>query len=250
MRKSIIAGNWKMNTSVDEAVRLGGEVERACAGLDAVEIVLCPPFISLDVVGRALRDGTLKLGAQNVHWEPDGAHTGEISAKMLRDLGCDYVIVGHSERRMNLGETDERINRKIHAVLEQDMRPILCVGETWEQREAGRTESVVREQVERAIAGLEGSLDGTVIAYEPVWAIGTGRSATTEQAQDAHALIRGLIRRLSGPAVADAMRIQYGGSVKPANAKELFAQPDVDGGLIGGASLVADSFQQIVTAAS
>jgi triosephosphate isomerase len=249
MRKPIVAGNWKMNNTTAEAVELAAEIDRRVGVLDDVEVVVCPPFTALESVRCRIGDGKLALGAQNVHWQAAGAYTGEISASMLRELDCTYVIVGHSERRTHFGETDREINRKARAVLAAGMRPILCFGETQEQRETGCTEDVVREQVSRGIDGIEDSLDAAVIAYEPVWAIGTGRTATAGQAQEVHALIRGLIRDLAGDAAADGLRIQYGGSVKPDNAGELFGQPDVDGGLIGGASLDADSFARIVESA-
>jgi triosephosphate isomerase len=249
LRRPIVAGNWKMNRSGREALALVAELRRELAGFDRVEIVLCPPFTALEAVRDALAGGPLRLGAQDAHWESAGAFTGEIAAPMLRELSCRYVIVGHSERRAFFGETDEIVRRKARAVLAAGMRPIVCVGETLEQREAGQTETVVRGQVERGLADL-GNLRRVVIAYEPVWAIGTGRTAGPAQAQAVHAFLRGLLAEAHGPETAAAVRILYGGSVKPANAAELFGQPDVDGGLIGGASLEAASFAQIVRAAA
>ncbi len=250
MRTPIVAGNWKMNKTSREAAELAGEIRSALAGCSAVECVLCPPFTSLRAVREVIANTGLKLGAQNVHWESSGAFTGEISAPMLVDAGCEYVIVGHSERRQYFGETDETVNRRARAALAAGLRPIVCVGETLAEREAGRTFAVIERQVRAGLAGLVGAdWDRLVVAYEPVWAIGTGRTATAAQAQEVHALIRRLLRDLAGDA-ADRIRIQYGGSVKPENAAELFGQPDVDGGLIGGASLQAASFVAIVRAAA
>ncbi len=236
-------------TSFEAVARVQG-VRRELTGLDAVEAVLCPPFTALRDVAGALAGSVLQLGAQNVHWETEGAFTGEVSAGMLRDLGCRYVLVGHSERRTAFGETDLLVNRKTRAALDAGLRPIVCVGETNDQRESGRTEEVLRAQVEQGLAGLHPRLGDLVVAYEPVWAIGTGRTASAVQVQTAHEFIRALLSSLAGPAVAGQVRIQYGGSVTPANARELFSLPDVDGGLIGGASLVAESFGRIVRAAA
>ena len=250
MRTPIVAGNWKMHCTVAQAVELASAVCDGLRGAAGAEVVLCPPFTALESVGEAIEGSPLLLGAQDVHWEERGAHTGDISAAMLRDLGCRYVIVGHSERRAASHDTDESVNRKAAAALDAGLRPIVCVGETWEQREQNRTEPVVRAQVERSLRDLGDRLRETVIAYEPVWAIGTGKTATAEQAQAVHGLIRKIVGDMAGPAVADAVRVQYGGSVKPSNAAELFALPDVDGGLIGGASLDAASFASIVRAAA
>jgi triosephosphate isomerase len=248
-RKQIVAGNWKMHKTVGEAVDLAAGVKRLLEEEPARDVVLCPPFTALKSVGDLIRFSAIKLGAQNTHWEPGGAYTGEISVAMLRDLACDYVIVGHSERRTYFHENDEGVRRKAEAILAAGMRPIVCVGETLEQREAERTEEVVGEQVRNGLAGLWEGLRQTVIAYEPVWAIGTGKTASPKQAQAVHAFIRGLIGEMAGEEIAAGMRIQYGGSVKPSNAEELFALPDVDGGLIGGACLDAESFVAIVNAA-
>jgi triosephosphate isomerase len=245
MRSPIVAGNWKMNKSIGEAVDLAADVKRRLAGFTAAEIVLCPPFTALKSVGDLLRYSNIRLGAQNMHWESAGAFTGEVSADMLRDLGCEFVILGHSERRTHFGESDEHVQRKTAAALDAGLCPIVCVGETLEQREAGATDEVLRLQVERGLQGLGERLAGIVLAYEPVWAIGTGRSATAEQAQDAQAYIRLLIRKMAGETVGDALRILYGGSVNPSNAKALFSLEDVDGGLVGGASLEAESFEGI-----
>ncbi len=246
MRTPIVAGNWKMHCTTSEAVELASAIRDALQGHEGAEVVLCPPFTALESVGRAIQGSPLQLGAQDVHWEEQGAHTGEISAPMLRDLGCRYVIVGHSERRTASHDTDESVNRKAAALLEAGLRPIVCVGETWVQREQKRTAEVVRGQIEGSLRDLGPGLRETVIAYEPVWALGTGRTASAEQAQAVHELIRESVAALAGSDVAAALRIQYGGSMKPSNAAELMVQPDVDGGLIGGASLDALSFVSIV----
>lgn len=239
-----------MNKLGQEGAELAGAVKTALAGLNDVEVVLCPPFTALRAVGEAIAGTAIKLGAQNMHWEKEGAFTGEVSPGMLRDANCQFVILGHSERRQYFHETDATINRKVKAALAEHLTPIVCVGELLEQREANQTEDVVTTQVTKGLAGLdETGFRRIVLAYEPVWAIGTGRTATPAQAQDVHALIRRVLARMSNPGAAQAVRIQYGGSVKPANAKELFAQPDIDGGLIGGASLEAKSFVDIVNAA-
>jgi len=250
VRQPIVAGNWKMHGTRSEAAALASAVRDGLTGTTRAEVVFCPPFTALQTVGQAIQGSPVQLGAQDVHWDERGAHTGEISAAMLRDLGCRYVIVGHSERRAAAYDTDESVQRKAAAVLEAGLRPIVCVGETWEQREQELTETVVRTQVEQGLRDLGPGLRETVIAYEPVWAIGTGKTATAEQAQAVHGLIRKVIAGMAGSGVADDMRIQYGGSVKPSNAAELFGRPDVDGGLIGGASLDASAFVSIVRAAT
>lgn len=250
MRKPIVAGNWKMNKTVVEALKLTEGIKAELSDVQGVDVVLCPPFTALYAVRQAIQGTAIDLGAQNAHWERSGAYTGEVSVEMLREVGCHYVILGHSERRQYFKETDDMINRKAKAVLAAGLFPIVCVGETLEEREAGRTEQVVTTQVRGSLAGLSGNdLLRTVIAYEPVWAIGTGRTATPEQAQEVHALIRKLLAELADVHIAQSVRIQYGGSVKPSNAKELFSQPDIDGGLIGGASLEARSFIDIVRGA-
>mgnify|MGYP003739349517 FL=1 len=250
MRKPIVAGNWKLNKTVAEAVNLIEAIKEKAADIQGVDIVVCPPFTALQAAKAALAGSSVDLGAQNMHWEKSGAFTGEVSAEMLREVGCHYVILGHSERRQYFKETDEQVNRKAKAALAGGLRPIVCVGELLEERESGRTEAVVSAQVRGSLAGLSASdLLKTVIAYEPVWAIGTGRTATPAQAQEVHALIRSLLKELADEHVAQSVRIQYGGSVKPSNAKELFGQKDIDGGLIGGASLEAGSFLDIVRGA-
>jgi triosephosphate isomerase len=253
-RRPVIAGNWKMHKNHLEAVQLTQKVAWALSSDDteAVEVVVCPPFTALRSVGTLIEGDKLAfgLGAQNCHPEPEGAYTGEVSAPMLAKLGCAYVIVGHSERRQYFGETDELVNRKARAVLANGMTPIVCVGESLEQREAGQTAEVVRAQVRGSLAGLSAQqVGGLVIAYEPVWAIGTGRAATAHDAQETIALVRGTVAELAG-GVADTVRIQYGGSVKAGNIEELMAQADVDGALVGGASLDADEFALIVKGAA
>ncbi len=214
------------------------------------EVVVCPPFTALYAVGALLQGSSIKLGAQNVHWEKEGAFTGEVAAPMLKESGVRYAIVGHSERRLYFGESNEGVNKRAKAALASGIRPIICVGETLAQREAGQTEAVVRDHVAGGLAGFtrDAMLD-TVIAYEPVWAIGTGKTATPAQAQEVHAFIRELLAAMFDSRVAEKVRIQYGGSVKPANAKELLGQPDIDGALVGGASLEAKGFADIVKAA-
>ena len=245
-RRPIVAANWKMHKTVGEAVELAAELKSALTIADQVETVLCPAFTALKSVGDLLQYSEIELGGQDVHWENTGAYTGEVSAMMLVDVGCRYVIIGHSERRAS-GETDEQVRQKIQAALNRSLDPIVCVGETLEQRDSGRAEEIVREQLDEALTNLPPArLGRLVVAYEPVWAIGTGHTATPDQVQAAHSFIRKRLRTLHGDPVADAIRIQYGGSVKPENARQLFELPDVDGGLIGGASLSADSFIQIV----
>ncbi len=249
-RKKIIAGNWKMNKTASEAVVLVNEVKAALAGVGAgADVVICPPAIDLKSAADAIGDSAIGLGAQNMHWEASGAYTGELSADMLKDVCCTYVILGHSERREYFGETDETVNKKSRAALAAGLIPIVCVGETLADREAGQTMDVVSTQVRGSLADLGEGLATVVVAYEPVWAIGTGLTASPEQAQEVHALIRSVLADIGGAAVADGIRIQYGGSMKPTNAAELLSQPDIDGGLIGGAALDAESFIGIVKAA-
>jgi triosephosphate isomerase len=248
VRRPIVIANWKMHTTRGDAGRLAREIVTALGGFDGAEVVICPPTTALGAVADAVAGSAIGLGAQNLHWESQGAFTGEVSAAMLRDAGCGHVIVGHSERRALFGETDENVARKTAAALEAGLQPVVCVGETLEQREAGETETVVRRQVVTALDGVAEALDRLVVAYEPVWAIGTGRTATSEQAQQVQRMIRQTLAGIADEAAAAKVRIQYGGSVKPANAAELFACADVDGGLIGGASLEAESFAAIVRA--
>jgi triosephosphate isomerase (TIM) len=249
MRRPIVAGNWKMHGSRSENARLVEELLAHCPATPAASCVLCPPFVYLQEVARALRGSVLSLGGQDVCADGHGAFTGEISAAMLKDVGCEYVIVGHSERRMLYRESDQLVARKFAAAHAKGLIPILCVGEQLADREAGRTQEIVARQLEVVLElSGAGALEHAVVAYEPVWAIGTGRNAAPEQAQDVHAFIRARIAARDAR-IAAATRILYGGSVKAGNAAELFAMPDVDGGLIGGASLKADEFLTILAAA-
>lgn len=246
-RKPIIAGNWKMHKNRKEAADLANALAASLGTITSVEVVVCPAFTSLEAVAAAIRNTNIKLGAQNCHWADQGAFTGEVSLPMLKEAGCEYVIIGHSERRQYFAETDETINQKAAACYRHGITPIICVGETLQEREANRTAEVITTQVQGCLKGLPADkVAQSVIAYEPVWAIGTGKTATKEQAQEVHALIRKLVADLFSPEVAEAIRIQYGGSVKPQNIRELMQQPDVDGALVGGASLEADSFTAIV----
>ncbi|QYM79864.1 triose-phosphate isomerase [Horticoccus luteus] len=250
-RKKLIAGNWKMNKTSADGMALAREIVVEVGKLNDVEVVLCPPFTALEAVAKEIDGSQVKLGAQNMHPEPNGAFTGEISAPMLRALFATHVILGHSERRAYFAETDAFINEKVIAGLKHQLRPILCVGETLAEREAGDTLKVVQTQLEGGLAGTnKDQAASLVIAYEPVWAIGTGKVATSEQAQEVHAFIRGLLAKLYTEPVAQRMRILYGGSMKPANAAELLAQRDIDGGLIGGASLEARSFVELIKIAA
>ncbi|MCH2157120.1 MAG: triose-phosphate isomerase [Opitutales bacterium] len=248
-RRFLIAGNWKMNKTTAEAKELATEVVSSVGQQTAVGIVVCPPYTSLESVGSIVSDSTVNLGAQNMHHEAAGAYTGEVSAEMLRDLFASSVILGHSERREYFAESDELINQKVLAALQNNLRPILCVGETLEDREAGDTLKVVETQLRGGLVDVtESKADQVVIAYEPVWAIGTGKTATPEMAQEVHAAIRALLIELFGE-TGDKIRILYGGSMKPGNAEELLKQPDIDGGLIGGAALKAKDFCAIVETA-
>jgi triosephosphate isomerase len=251
MRKKIVAANWKMNMTQGEAERFVESFLRDIDEITDVKVVIIPPFTAIAKVSEALGNAqNVKVGAQNMYWEKSGAFTGEISAPLLRDLFVHYVVLGHSERRMLFGETDEMVNRKVHAAHEAKLRPIVCVGETLEQRDKGNVEKILSLQLRGSLAGLSAKqLQETVIAYEPVWAIGTGRNATPAQAQEAHAFIRRTLREMADEATAERVRIQYGGSVKAENARELMSQPDIDGALVGGASLDPRSFAQIVKAA-
>jgi triosephosphate isomerase len=249
MRRKIIAGNWKMNNTVAEATALVEALKADLADCSGVEVVVCPPFTAIKTVSDLVADTQINVGAENMHFEKSGAFTGEISPLMLKELYVRYVILGHSERRAYFGENDEIVNKKAIACLASGMRPIVCVGETLEDREAGNTEAVVEAQTRGSLAGLTAEqMKEVVIAYEPVWAIGTGKTATSEQAQEVHAFIRSIVADLTDENTAKAVRIQYGGSMKPSNAAELLAQPDIDGGLIGGAALDAASFVDIVKA--
>ena len=244
MRKPIIAGNWKMNKTPMEGVKLVEELKPLVKDAKC-EVVVCVPATDLYAVGQALRGSNIKLGAQNVHFAESGAYTGEISADMLKELGVEYVIIGHSERRQYFGETDETVNKRTLRALAAGLTPIVCVGESLEERESGKTEALLKKQVEEGFKGVE-DITKLVIAYEPIWAIGTGKTATCEQADETIGYIRKEIARLFGEDAAQRVRIQYGGSMKPSNAKELMAMEEIDGGLIGGASLKAVDFSQVV----
>lgn len=240
MRIPLIAGNWKMNTNIKEAAELVKAMQADLDKIQGVEKLLCPPFVSLSTVGELIKGSSIKLGAQNLYYEEKGAYTGEVSPLMLAGL-CEYVILGHSERRGYFGETDEIVSKKVMAALKAGIKPILCVGENLEQNEAGKTEQVITSQVKGSLAGIT-SPEGLVVAYEPIWAIGTGKAATAQQANDIIAIIRRTISQLYGEPFAQAMRIQYGGSVTGSNAFEIMSQPEIDGALVGGASLKAAEF--------
>ena len=257
MRKPVIAGNWKMHLTLADARTLVQLLKGLC-DTDAVEVIVCPPFTALSSVAELLKGSRISLGAQDMFWEPQGAFTGEISPVMLRDVGCRHVIIGHSERRTHFGETDQSVQRKLVAALAHQLIPILCIGETLSEREANQTLAVLTRQLEGALKDVP-ALDRTlsraqagsemIVAYEPVWALGTGRNATPQQAQEAHAAIRQWLAARYGSRVSESIRIQYGGSVTAANAAGLLQQPDVDGALVGGASLKADTFGAIIKAA-
>lgn len=247
MRKVIIAGNWKMNKNIGESIDLANSIKRSLYDVEEAEIVVCPPFTSLSDVNEITMETNIKLGAQDCFWQTEGAFTGEVSAAMLKSAGCEYCIIGHSERRQLFGETNETVNKKLKSLLKENIKPIVCVGEKLEERKRGKTFDVIKDHVINSLAGIsKEEMSRTVIAYEPVWAIGTGVNATKEQAEEAHKYIRTLLVQMHGDEVAQSVRIQYGGSVKPENIKELILQEDVDGALVGGASLKADSFVQLV----
>ncbi|MCM8813633.1 MAG: triose-phosphate isomerase [Candidatus Omnitrophica bacterium] len=251
MRRRIIAGNWKMNKTIPEALELVRELRLGLKDCANVEVVVCPPFTTLSIVGQEIEGTAMSLGAQNVFWEEKGAYTGEISPHMLRDAHCRYVIIGHSERRHIFRETDEQVNRKIRAALGAELTPIVCVGERLEERQANKTFEVISGQLRGGFASLQSAeMQRIVIAYEPVWAIGTGQNATPAQAQEVHAFIRNWLVKAFDKDTGAAMRIQYGGSVTAENSAALIGQPDVDGALVGGASLKAESFLKIVQAAA
>jgi len=250
MRTPIRAGNWKLNKTPHEAILLVSELKREIVDVEGVDIVLCPPFTALADVADALTDTNIALGAQNVFWEDAGAFTGEISAPMLKDLGVTYVIIGHSERRQYFHETNETVNKRLRAALKHGLVPIVCVGENLAQRESNKTFDVIKDHCEGSLSGLSAEEMGKVVlAYEPVWAIGTGKTATPQQAQEVHVFIRQLLGKMFGEETAGSVRIQYGGSVTPDNVVSLMAQADIDGALVGGASLKAPSFAAIVKGA-
>lgn len=247
MRRPIIAGNWKMNTTVEEAVSAAETLRDLLGDVRHVDVVICPPFTTLTEVSKVVKGSSIRLGGQNMHWEPQGAYTGEISAKMLLTAGCQYVILGHSERRLHFGETDQGVKKKVAAALAAGLTPMVCIGEKLEERESGQTERVVEGQLTKVVKGLSREeILKVVFAYEPVWAIGTGRSATPEMANGVHQYLRKLLQSLYDEHVASTVRIQYGGSVTAENAAQLLRQPEIDGALVGGASLKAESFSAIV----
>lgn len=246
MRRPFIAGNWKMHTTQREARELVVSLRKGLDGLESIDVAVCPPFTALAIVREGLEGSRLTLGAQDLHWETKGAFTGEVSGSMLRDAGCTCVIVGHSERRHVLEEPDEFIRRKVVAATACGLTPILCVGEQLDEREKGSAKAVVERQMLSALEGLgPQQIASSIVAYEPVWAIGTGRNAMPAQAQEMHAFVRALLGKRAGTAIAQSVRILYGGSVKPDNIRELMAEADVDGALVGGASLEAASFSKI-----
>ena len=250
-RKTIIAGNWKMNKTATETKKFAEELKTIMPRAKWCETVVCVPFVNIPAALKAFKDMRVSVGAENLYYEPNGAYTGEVSAEMLKDLGVKYVIIGHSERRQYFGETDIIVNKKVHAALEAGLHPIICVGESLEQREMDVTMELITLQVKSALAGVSADkARKCVIAYEPIWAIGTGKTATAEQAGEVCTAIRTVIRGLYGARVARSITIQYGGSMNPKNAAELLAQGDVDGGLIGGAALKADQFVEIINAAN
>lgn len=247
MRRPIIAGNWKMYKTLSEALELVENLKLSCSSVSDRDVVVCPPFTAVAIVAQAIKKSVLKLGAQNLHWEKEGAFTGEVSAKMLADAGCAFVIIGHSERRQYFGETDDTVNKRTKAALAAGLTPIVCVGETLSEREANRAFEVIERQMKGGLANLSVEESAKiVIAYEPVWAIGTGKTASPEQAEEVHRFIREKFSTLYGPSAAAGLRILYGGSVKPDNVKSLMSQPDIDGALVGGASLKAEDFTRIV----
>jgi triosephosphate isomerase len=247
MRKPIIAGNWKMNKTPAETAALIKALIPLVADVDSVDIVVCPPFVDLAAAKEALAGSNIALGAQNMHFEENGAYTGEVSPGMLTAIGVEYVILGHSERRQYFGETDEGVNKKVKAALKAGLKPIVCVGETLDERESGITAEVVCRQTKLALLGLAAEeAAGIIIAYEPIWAIGTGKTATAEDANETIGAIRDAVKQVYGGKTAGAVRIQYGGSMKPSNATELMKKPEIDGGLIGGAALKAEDFAGIV----
>lgn len=246
MRRPIIAGNWKMNKTINEGIELVRALKDVAENTD-VEVVVCVPFVHLGEIKKELEDSKIKLGAQNMHWEEKGAFTGEISPVMLQDIGVDYVIIGHSERRQYFNETDETVNKKMKSAISHGIKPIVCVGETLEEREKGIAKDVVKSQVVKAFEGVQpDDMKKIVIAYEPIWAIGTGKTASSEDANEMIVFIRTIIDEKYGVDVSEEVRIQYGGSVKPNNASDIMNQEDIDGALVGGASLKADDFKEIV----
>lgn len=250
MRKKVIAGNWKMNMDLHQSQKLVSEIINGLGKDNKAEVIVCPPFTSLSEISSLLKGTLIKLGAQNMYCEESGAFTAEISADMLKSVGCEYVILGHSERRVIFNESDELINKKIKTALAKELKPIFCIGELLEQRENGQTMNVVSMQIEKGLEGISSEqMKNIIIAYEPVWAIGTGKTATPEQAQEVHFFIRELVAKKYSTLVAEGLIIQYGGSVKPDNSSELLSRKDIDGALVGGACLKADAFLGIIASA-
>ncbi len=250
MRNIVIAGNWKMFKTNSEAKELVEGLINNAKDIIKTKMIVCPPFTALSLVSDLAKGSSIQVGAQNMYWEQQGAFTGEISTAMIKSTGAAFVIIGHSERRQYFYETDETVNKKLHKAIESGLNPIVCIGETLEQRESGVTKDVVGSQVEKAFDGINpNSAKKIILAYEPVWAIGTGKTATPDQAQDVHDFIRQIVAKLYDQSISDNMIIQYGGSVKPGNATELLSQPDIDGALVGGACLEVDSFVGIIEAA-
>lgn len=247
MRKKIVAGNWKMNNDLNESISLINQIKEILVHRDDVKVIVAPPFTALDRVSQLLNGTEIGLSAQNMCYEDSGAFTGAVSAKMLKSVGCEYVILGHSERRTLFNETNGDVNKKIKKAISESLIPIFCVGETLEEREAGKMKKVIEKQIKKGLKGIsEEDFSGAIVAYEPVWAIGTGKTASPEQAQEVHAFIRNLLNELYSETLAENTTIQYGGSVKPENASELIGQKDIDGALVGGACLKADSFANII----
>lgn len=247
MRKPLIAGNWKMNKHSAESVELVSQLRNMVCDVKEVDIVVAPPYTALGAVADAIKGSNIFLSAQHTFWEESGAFTGEVAPSMLKDIGCRYAIVGHSERRQYFGETNETVNKRLKAALKVSLTPIVCIGEVLEEREAGKTLNIIEQQLKEGLNDLSaGDMENVVIAYEPVWAIGTGKTATPDQAQEVHQFIRKLIAEIFSEKVAEGVRILYGGSVKPDNIDQLMSQKDIDGALVGGASLKADSFSRIV----
>ncbi len=253
MRKPIIAGNWKLYKTIGQAIELANGLKRELFKFDpeAVDVVICPVYTALSEVSEVIAESCIQMGAQDLYWMDEGAYTGEVSAPLIKDAGCRFVIIGHSERRQFFGETNETVNKKLSAALKHGLTPIVCVGETLAEREGNKTFDILADHINNGLAGIpETDAVKIIIAYEPVWAIGTGKTATSAQAQEVHKYIRGLLSKLYSIETAEAIRIQYGGSVKPENIKELISQLDVDGALVGGASLKVDSFASIIKLAS
>lgn len=251
MRKKVIAGNWKMNNDISATISLITELKKGISERPSATVIVCPPFISLETTQTLLKDTPIKYGAQNMYYEESGAFTGEVSPIMLKSVGCEYVILGHSERRTIFNESDSLINKKIKSAIRHGLKPIFCIGETLEEREKGITFEVCERQVKNGLENInEDELNDLIIAYEPVWAIGTGKTATSQQAEEVHSFVRNLIENMYSKNLAEKIVIQYGGSVKPENAKELLSQPNIDGALVGGACLKADSFLNIINAAN